>query len=94
MKCFAALIQCQEAQRLCDSVDLIRKLTDILKCFEEIDEMTHEYAAMALHNCLISTRSRWRAREFVDLPIILIRHAHSKTNERLQVHALQVITFT
>lgn len=53
--------------------------------------MTAEYAVMALHNCLLSTKSRLRAHEFWQFPCILIRHAHCKTNYRLQLHSLQVI---
>lgn len=90
MKCFAELIQCETAQSLCDTANVIPKLIIILEQFDEIDDMTHEYAAMALHNCLLNTRSRWQAREYWNLPITLIRHAHSKTNDRLQLHALQV----
>lgn len=97
MKCFACLLQCEDAHLKCDEVDAISCLIGILSQTLEntsndpdASTMNAEYAAMALHNCLLSTKSRWRAREFWQLPSILIRHAHSKTNYRLQLHCLQV----
>lgn len=101
MKCFALLIQCDSGQEMCDKNGVIRRLLNVLDDFEEVEPeptldwrqetMTLEYAAMALHNCLISTRSRWMCQEYWDMPLILVRHAHCKTNDRLQVHCLQVI---
>lgn len=100
LKCLALVVQCDSGQEKCDDVHLIPYLLDILNDFEEAepdptldwrqDTMSLEYAAMALHNCLISTHSRWLCQEFWDMPLILVRHAHCKTNDQLQVHCLQV----
>lgn len=104
MKCFALIIQCDIGQKMCDEVQVIPRLLAILNDYEELEPdqtldwrqptMTLEFAAMAMHNCLISTRSRWLCQEFWDMPIILVRHAHCKTNSRLQVHCLQVQIIT
>lgn len=89
------MIQCNEAQQCCDDSDVLLTLFNILdeEWPQEPDVVTdvHEYAAMAMHNCLISTRSRWRAREFWQLPLVLVRNAHAKTNQRLQMHALKCL---
>lgn len=105
LKCFACLIQCEDGQRKCDNDDLIMQLYNILSVLTRAekmpsletqsanahpDTMALEYTVMALHNCLISKRSRWRARELWDFPILLIENAHSKTNPKLQMHCLQV----
>lgn len=101
LKCFALIIQCDLGQVKCDQMLIIPRLLSILNDYQEAepeptldwrpDTMTLEYAAMALHNCLISSRSRWICQEYWDMPIILVRHAHCRTNDRLQVHCLQVM---
>lgn len=92
MKCFALLINCKKGQKLCDlnEHNVVEMLYDIMKN-ENKSELTLEYAAMALCNCTFSTRSRWRCREFWDLPVQLIRRAHSKNRPRLQIHCLQAL---
>ena len=95
MKCFALLLQTPDSHEKCDKYDVVRILYQLLAEIDNVDEdenmeMVVEYALMALHNCLITTFSRWRAREFWELPMCVIRHAHCKHNERIQMHALQV----
>lgn len=96
MKCFACLIQSNRAHHLCDESDVIFILYNLLKNrssdvnADDLTMMTIEYAVVALHNCLLSTRSKWRSQELWDLPLYLLKHAHSKVNDRLQMHCLQV----
>lgn len=90
LKCFALLIQAPKAQKKCDESDVIQKLYVLLKD-DELDYKIHRNIAMAINNCVYSTRSIWRASQFWDLTFILIKRSHTKKSEDLQIFCLQTL---
>lgn len=103
LKCFALAIQDDDGQCRCDAANVIPTLLAILDTYtpDEGDTMhtldarppsAHlEFAAMALHNCLIGTRSHWQAASLWHMAVVLARHAHCRHNRRLQMHCLQAL---
>lgn len=90
LKCFALLTQAPKAQKKCDEADVIQKLYVLLKD-DELDYKIHTNISMAIKNCTYSTRAIWRASQFWDLTIILIKRSHCKNSQDLQIFCLQAL---
>lgn len=90
LKCFSLLIQAPKAQKKCDESDVIQKLYVLLKD-DELDYEIHTNVSMVVKNCTYSTRSIWRASQFWDLTIVLIKRANCKKCPDLQIYCLQAL---
>lgn len=90
LKCFALLINCRQGQEKFMEVDGVELMFEILAT-HCIPDWIYEFATLALQNGTICKVSVWRSKEFRELPIILLRMAHHKENDALQLYALKCL---
>ncbi|CAD7088850.1 unnamed protein product [Hermetia illucens] len=90
MKCLALLINCREAEEVCDKKDIVYKFKEML-ADDSLPLKTLEYLSLGICNALYTTTAMWRCREFWDLPAILIKRAHNKTSDFMQLWCLQAL---
>lgn len=90
LKCFGLLINCKEGQETFMEVDGVHLMYMILKT-NCIPDWIYEFAALALQNGTICKVTVWRSKDFWDLPLALLKCAHSKENDALQLYALKCL---
>lgn len=90
LKCFGLLINCKEGQEKFMEVDGVHLMYGILKT-NCIPHWIHEFAALALQNGTLCKVTAWRSMNFWDLPSVLLKCAHNKENDALQLYALECL---
>jgi hypothetical protein len=90
LECFAYLLNSTDCQKLANANHVIHFIYQHLQN-TVLSEESIKYAVLCLQNCTIGSKAKHYCSQLWNFPLILIEYAHSKSNEYLQLYAINTL---